>query len=673
MITFKPIILVGAILLGSRAYAAQGALHVPRGDSIFRLEDADYRTSPYTGMTRKHWKDAALYLLSGAFSYVKSVNSPMSFPKQAGVSYPKDGISSPTEKMEGLCRTLFLAAPLLRDEPELRIGRQGVAAYYRYHLKQLTDSSSAEYIEPRAARGGPSQKLVEFGGLALSLTAIPEILWDPLAADTKEKLAKTMLSYADGPTVPSNWRFFNIFVMSFLKSKGYAVNEGLLQEYLQLSLKQYRGQGWYNDNPAYDYYSMWAFQMYGMLWSHYYGGMYPEAARQFKANFTPLKDNYPYMFSRKGQMIMWGRSITYRMGAIIPFPLTALENDPATNYGWLRRISSGVILQFLQHPELMKDSVPTLGFYGPFDPAVQPYSCRGSVYWMGKGFLGLLVPAASRFWTDRENEGPWKTVFKKTEVYNKFQEGSGQLITDYPGIGAAEIRSWCHVKFIGAWEKFRSSANYNRLAYNSAFPWQEDGKEGEVAMNYLFKNDLSGWEPGRLFTFRGYKNGVYRRTLVQETDTLVKLELADIPLPSGILRVDRYRGVRPTSLRLGHYSLPAVKGPVKRSVIRHAGREIHIINNGLYQLALVPLRGWAKVETIDTQGLHPEADRSTVINVQAEPGADRGNDVLAVLMLWKTAAEKFTSADFDQVRWIREQEDGGFSVMLNNKQIKVMP
>ncbi len=32
-----------------------------------------------------------------------------------------------------------------------------------------------------------------------------------------------------------------------------------MDELLQKSLAQYRGYGWYNDSPAYDYYSMWAF------------------------------------------------------------------------------------------------------------------------------------------------------------------------------------------------------------------------------------------------------------------------------------------------------------------------------------------------------------------------------------------------------------------------------
>jgi len=57
----------------------------------------------------------------------------------------------------------------------------------------------------------------------------------------------------------------------------------------------------------------------------------------------------------------------------------------------------------------MKDGVPTLGFYGVFDPATQPYSCRGSVYWMGKAFLSLLLPEDNEFWQAKENDGPWES------------------------------------------------------------------------------------------------------------------------------------------------------------------------------------------------------------------------------------------------------------------------
>ncbi len=614
--------------------------------NIFLVEQPDYQKSPHTGMTRKHWMDAARYLLDGAFSYVHSLDDAMRFPKQPGVSYPQDEKWNNTENLEGLCRTMFVAIPLLKETPGLELNGVKVGDYYRKQLCNMSDPEKKGYIKHRT--GGPSQILVEFGGLAVSLTAMPEILWDPLSQGDKDALAALMLSYGNGPTIGSNWRFFNIFVMSFFKDRGYEVNDKHLQELLQLSLKQYRGYGWYNDSPAYDYYSMWAFQMYGMLWSHYYSEKFnPEAGREFTSNFADLVPNYPYLFSKEGKMVMYGRSMCYRTAAIVPFPLMGWLNDPSVNYGWMRRIASSTLLQFFQHPDMMKDRVPTLGFYGPFDPAVQIYTCRGSVYWMAKAFLGLLVPADNPFWTATENEGAWKDELKPYQVYNKFMPGSNTLVTDYPNSGASEIRAWCHETVAKDWQKFRSTENYNKLSYNSEFLWMADGANGEVAMNYAIKNAQSKWEVLRLYTFKKFEDGIYYRDAVLETDTNITFRLADIPLPNGILRVDKARSPQSIELRLGHYSLPQFDSPISEKRIKTKNGEACIINNGKYQLAMIPVAGFQNTVFTHATGLHPESDKCTVVNAIDRLSNEK---IYITLMLWKKGDKAFSSKELEPIK-----------------------
>jgi len=634
--------------------------------SIFEIKNPNYAVSSYTGMTKQHWRDAALYLLDGAFSYIHTLDDPMKFPKQEGKSYPKEESQVPTEKLEGLCRTLFIASPLLKENPSLVINNIKVADYYRYQIGKLTDPASPSYIAPRSQNGGPNQKLVEFGALAVSLLTNPEVLWKPLPQTQKDALAKIMLSYGDGPTVDSNWKFFNIFVLSFFKEQGYAVNEKLLVEYLEKSLKNYTGNGWYNDSPAYDYYSMWAFQMYGTIWSEFFGkAHYPAIAAKFAHNFNDLKDNYPNLFSKNGEMIMWGRSISYRTGAIVPFPLMGFQNDPNTNYGWMRRISSGVIKQFLTHPDFMKDNVPTLGFYGAFEPSVQVYSCRGSVYWMGKAFLGLLVPDDNPFWNANENNGDWD-IFEKDNVYNKYQGDSHILITDYPNIGASEVRAWCNEKVKNDWQKFRSTENYNKLSYNSAFPWQADGENGEVAMNYVIKNKNGTWEAFRLYTFKKFENGIYYRDVVLETDENIKFNLADIPLANGILRVDKNNSDKPIAMRLGHYALPKLDKEIITSKKKVNGFDVTIIDNGKYQLAMIPILGWQNTEVVKAKGLHPESNESSVIDVTSTSAPKKSN-IYATLMLWKQSDKKFTNKELSPVSKIIDLGDGTFSVRIEGE------
>lgn len=622
-------------------------------DSVFHLVRPDYHLSPLTGMTRQHWLDAATYLLDGAFSYIHTLDDPMHFPKQPGKSYPTDGKPNKTENLEGLCRTMFVAIPLLKENPALELNGIKVGDYYRQQLRNMSDPSKPGYIQH--LKGGPSQTLVEFGALALSLTVMPEIIWEPLTQQEKDALAALMLSYGNGPTIGSNWRFFNIFVMSFFKDHGYAIKDDYLNELLQKSLDQYRGCGWYNDSPAYDYYSMWAFQMYGMIWAHYYGDKFnPEAGRQFVDNFRDLVPNYPYMFAEDGKMNMYGRSITYRIATVIPFPLMGWLNDPSINYGWIRRIASSTILQFLENPALMKDRVPTLGFYGAFEPAVQIYSCRGSVYWMGKAFLGLLLPADNPFWTAVENNGAWEKELKPGKVYNKFMEGSNTLVTNYPNSGSSEIRAWCHETVAKDWQKFRSTENYNKLSYNTAFPWMADSPDGKVSMNYAILNAKQQWEVLRLYTFRKFEDGIYYRDAELETNPEIKFRLADIPLPNGILRVDKVSFPVSAQLRYGHYSLPELDKPVVTKERKIGEHTVYCTDNGAYQTALVNLQGWTEVEFVQTEGLHPVSDKCSVINAAT---THSGEQIFITLQLWKKSGKSFTKKELTPVKSFEQNGD----------------
>ena len=647
--------LTGGLLLLTLSVSLEMNASSPqaKNDSVFHLVKPDYQLSPLTGMTRQHWMDAATYLLDGAFSYIHTLDDPMRFPKQPGKSYPTDGKFNKTENLEGLCRTMFVAIPLLKENPDLVLNGIKVGDYYRQQLRNMSDPSKSGYIQH--LKGGPSQTLVEFGALALSLTVMPEIIWEPLTQKEKDDLAALMLSYGNGPTIGSNWRFFNIFVMSFFKDHGYEVKDSYMDELLLKSLAQYRGYGWYNDSPAYDYYSMWAFQMYGMIWAHYYGEKFnPEAGRQFVSNFRDLVPNYPYMFAKDGKMNMYGRSITYRIAAAVPFPLMGWLNDPSIDYGWMRRIASSTLLQFLENPALMEDRVPTLGFYGAFEPAVQIYSCRGSVYWMGKAFLGLLLPADNPFWTAVENNGAWEKELQPGKVYNKFMEGSNTLVTNYPNSGTSEIRAWCHETVAKDWQKFRSTENYNKLSYNTAFPWMADSPDGKVSMNYAVLNAKQEWEVLRLYTFKKFEDGIYYRDAELETNPEIKFRLADIPLPNGILRVDKVSFPITTELHYGHYSLPELESPIVTKEQKAGGYTAYCMDNGAYQTALINLQGWSEVEFVQTEGLHPVSNKCSVINAATTHSGDK---VFITLQLWKKSGKPFTKKELAPVKSFKQTGD----------------
>ena len=621
-------------------------------ENVFTVQQPDYQRSPYTGMTRQHWIQAGEYLLQGAFNYIHTLDDQMYFPKQLDKTYPNNDGQVPVAKLEGLARTLFVAAPLLKDNPDLVMNGIKVADYYRHQLVNLSNPKSKSYIPHR--KGGPSQTLLELGSLAISMKAAQAILWDPLTKSQKDSLAATMLSYGEGPTIGSNWMFFNVFILSFMKDQGYVVNDDYLESNLKKLLARYRGEGWYNDAPAYDYYSAWAYQTYGPIWAEMFGKK--QLAQQFLANQHDMVANYPYMFSRDGKMNMWGRSICYRFASVAPLALLEYDQSGEVNYGWIRRIASSTLLQFLERPEFLEDGVPTMGFYEPFAPAVQIYSCRGSVYWCGKAFLSLLLPEDAEFWTAKENTGPWEKELKKGNVYNQFQPGTNLLITNYPNSGASEMRSWCHETVAKDWQKFRSTENYNKLAYNTEFPWMADGNNGEISMNYGTKNKKGEWEVLRLYTFQSFKDGIYRRDAVLETDSTVKYQLADIPLPNGILRVDKVSVSEPTEICLGHYSLPRLNTNIQETSRKVDRQEVPVLSNGEYELAMIPLAGWNKVYTMYPEGLHPVSNQCGLIMT-----SDKLTDskIYVMLQLWKKNDGKntFSKKELSPVKSIRISED----------------
>ena len=264
----------------------------------------------------------------------------------------------------------------------------------------------------------------------------------------------------------------------------------------------------------------------------------------------------------------------------------------------------------------------------------------------------MLIPDDNIFWTANENLGAWESEIPKAKVLNKLAPGAEILITDYAGIGASEIRAWCDSKTIGY---YQGTENYNKLAYNSAFPWQADGKNGEVSMNYMFQIGGKKWESLRRYKFKGYQDDIYYRDAVLASDSTISLQLADIILPNGILRIDQVYSQKSIALRLGHYALPQYED---RAIVEHQIKykkwTASIIDNGQYQLAVIPVEGWEEVEIVSAAGLNPVSETSKVLNLKANTSANQ-KQLFATLMLWKKSGEKWTNDELFPIKKLNQK------------------
>ena len=189
-------------------------------------------------------------------------------------------------------------------------------------------------------------------------------------------------------------------------------------------------------------------------------------------------------------------------------------------------------------------------------------------------------------------------------------------------------------------------------------------------MNYVVKNNQLNWEAFRLYTFKKFEAGIYYRDVVLETDETIKFRLADVPLANGILRVDTNDSNKPIEIRLGHYALPRLGSEIKTVTKKVKGYEVTIIDNGKYQLAMIPLLGWEATEVISTNGLHPESESSKVINVVSNKSS---NKIYATLILWKKSGDVFTNKELVPIRNINVNKDANTIIvnMTNGEQKQI--
>lgn len=590
--------------------------------NIFQVINPDYSQSPMTGMTHKHWIDAGKYILSRVFKHIDVNTDYLPFAKITGTEQLY--IDTPVwqqqvHKLEGLRRTFSIAAPLIHNNPEIEIQGLKLRDYYCHQLVATCTPGTEHSISlPNRLPDKTYQMTVEFGGLCMLMLRMPDVIWPNLNQSQRDIVAAMISKWAHFRTPANNWRFFNIMMLSFLKTKGYSIDEDLLTLHLDQTMASYAGGGWYLEQH-YDYYSVWVYQLYSIIWSRAYGDKYdPERVDLLETRFNDFIKSYPKLFGRDGNIIMWGRSICYRLAAAGCLPLAFLAKQSHDfSGGWSRRLCSGALLQFVTREDFWEKDIPSLGFYGAKKYCLQYYSYPASPYWMFMPFMNLSLPTDSPFWTETEHDGEWNDLGQKTA--NHFIAGPGIFIANHGKTGTTEIRTA---------KVNERDPNYNKLTYNSHFPWEADSDSGISAMNYSFQNlepasynanhDVIKYAtPCHIFHISQQDDILYRQLIMQKQPqygTGYLIDLADIIMPGGVIRIDRCRLAFEHRLTLGHYGLPHLDG-VAPVVEQYQKGNATVITGKVKkrQVALITLNGWDGVDYCTHQDNNAETDASTVL------------------------------------------------------------
>jgi hypothetical protein len=644
----------------------------------YAVENPDLDLSPMTGMTRKHYIDCAKYVLGRAFRHVKSFDSPIVFPFVPGKSYPQPDDPEwrhRSDEFEALERTFNLAAPLIHVDPETCIGDIKLRDYYCHHFyNALTPGHANSLPMPEDLPDSTYQFTCEFGGLTKTLLLMPDVLWPYLTQKQRDEMAATISKWAHRRTTQNNWRLFNICALSFLKKNGYAIDDDLLKSHLMWVASYHAGNGWYLEQ-SYNYYTISLFVVYGTIWSRAFGREhYPEIAGILEKSFQELFQTYTAFFGRNGFINMWARSICYRSWISGGFPVSfLLASEPPLDPGWARRLCSGSVLQFTTREDFYENDIPSLGFYGHREFAIQNYSCPASPFIMFLPFICLALPEDSPFWTAKENDGMWKNL--GTSSQRTVLERPGIVLVNHGSSGTSEIVSG---------KVYDDDHNYSKLVFNTHFPWEDHNPHGGTSQEYSFHSldprdlrgvDINFYLTGRTvdntaskrggfvtsqrILFNGVRNGVLYRQLIMRrppnNGVGYIIDLAEITVPGGVVRVDRCRLAFEHELTLGHFGLPHVgdEPAVLREFESGCGHGITASIPGR-QVALIAYSGWDRLLSRVHRGFNAETEESTVLYVYRQRAAQNPPmELMIAAMLHKTDNTPWTPEELSPVKDFR--------------------
>jgi len=133
------------------------------------------------------------------------------------------------------------------------------------------------------------------------------------------------------------------------------------------------------------------------------------------------------------------------------------------------------------------------------------------------------------------------------------------------------------------------------------------------------------------------------------------IDLAEITIPGGVIRVDRTRLAFEHELTLGHFGLPHLNGA--KAVVKRSGDETKMVITATIPgrgVALIAYAGWDSLDSLVHQNRNAEAGESTIIFVRKKRLAKNpAMELMVTVMLHKTDDTEWTEEELSPVREIK--------------------
>lgn len=326
---------------------------------------------------------------------------------QVEVSPTWDGRRSRVTYMEAFGRLMAGLAPWLSlpedNTPEGKQRKQLTEWALKSYIHSV-DPNSADYLQ----WDKEGQALVDAAYIANSFLRAPKQLWEPLDDITKKRYVEEFqkLRWVDPPY--TNWLLFSAMIETFLMSIDEQYDAYRIHSAIRKIEEWYVGDGWYADGThfAFDYYNSYVIQP-----------MYVEILEVLVAKNKMVKEEtldiarkrmqrYGIILERfispEGTFPVFGRSMTYRMGAFQPLALLSWRQElpKELSEGQVRSALTCVMKRMFEAKgNFNEKGFLQLGFAGHQPNLADWYTNNGSLYLTSLAFLPLGLPANHSFWT----------------------------------------------------------------------------------------------------------------------------------------------------------------------------------------------------------------------------------------------------------------------------------
>lgn len=384
-------------------------------------------------------------------------------PQKAWLNAGESGArySHKTAWTEGFLRPLFGLVPL-------SAGGSGTDLWeiYLEGIKNGTDPASAEYW---GEVKGKDQKIVEMAALGLALAMVPETIWEPLGAEERKRLEQWLLQINEVPLAANNWLFFPVIVNVGLKKAGAVYSQKVIGQALEGIERNYLSDGWYSDGPSpqRDYYIPFAMHFYGLIYSALMGDEDPERAGRYKRRAERFAKDFISWFSREGDALPFGRSLTYRFAMAAFWSAMAYAGVEAYPWGVIKGIVLRNLRWWLKQPIFDQDGLLTVGYRYPNLKLAEFYNAPGSPAWAMKAFLILALSEDHPFWTAEEEGLPELPAVS-------VQRHPFMILTR--GEGGSHVQALTSGQYAGFEPSFMA-AKYEKFAYSNVFGFSVPGGE----------------------------------------------------------------------------------------------------------------------------------------------------------------------------------------------------